>query len=416
MEDSYITRSQVFHFVDCFAKSFGIQDFIFNDSLENIGAAKDILQQYHLSAKQYTCFQLCTSDTKKELSAQQNIDLLEHFMNINTDTQVVVLCAPNEVDKLKYIVDYFESGHNGDNHNSNLSLISCTFAEAYALLKNAKGLFSLDTSIKHLAANIATPIVELAIGSSNPYETAAYSENNLVLQANLACHPCSHSSACSKQSHECALNLDIKSVAEISTAYFNQNKKEMQSIASRSASTMHSYMTQFDFYQNLSFIPLAAHLVDSFILKEIEKISIQYLLNDKQNKNFSITEQISFIYEQSRALAGDLKLRSFRAKLEEYLNDMMLLETSSLRLLDSIEESKSLALETSMHDWWSGLNLDTVSVKGIWSTRLSDIKIEQNSFKRFRRLHNLVKDVSQSLGFKKKAIRTLLSEMESVVL
>lgn len=93
-------------------------------------------------------------------------------------------------------------------------------------------LVTLDTAIKHLATWTGTPIVEIALGSSNPNETGAYQEGALILKPQVPCAPCRHSSSCSQSSFVCQEDLSVNSVfaaIQLQLQLLNENNKAIKS-------------------------------------------------------------------------------------------------------------------------------------------------------------------------------------------
>jgi hypothetical protein len=91
-------------------------------------------------------------------------------------------------------------------------IIVCDLVQAMEQLKSAALLVTGDTSIKHLAAQVGTPLVEIAIGSSDAIKTGAYSSGAYQIQAKVPCAPCVHSNGCTQNSHLCAESISVEEV------------------------------------------------------------------------------------------------------------------------------------------------------------------------------------------------------------
>ncbi|MBO9666596.1 MAG: glycosyltransferase family 9 protein [Bdellovibrio sp.] len=150
--------------------------------------------------------QCLTSDVKKNWGLMNYRDLKETIEATLVDYEVCVLGAPFERETLSQV--FGES-----------DLLICDLAEAKEHLQHAALLVTGDTSIKHLAAQLGTPIVELALGSSDWTKTSAFSQNAEVLTGNVPCAPCGHSQSCSKATHLCAEQI---SVDRVFTAVWDQ--------------------------------------------------------------------------------------------------------------------------------------------------------------------------------------------------
>ncbi len=151
--------------------------------------------------------QTLTSDQKKNWSQTDWVQMLVQLRMFRPKAEFVALGAPNEDDRIEALRK--AAGERGIKvHKAILSLEG-----AYSLLSSADLLITGDTSIKHLANAIDIPILELSIGSSDFRRTGAYRADSLILQANVKCAPCPHSSPCSQSSHSCALSISSELVS-----------------------------------------------------------------------------------------------------------------------------------------------------------------------------------------------------------
>lgn len=156
-------------------------------------------------------FQVSTSDLKK------NYDLLRWKKIIQTikfhlpDYQVKIFCTPKEAESFK-------------RHFSREDIMPSGFANVYNVLKETALLVSLDTSVKHLASIVRTPVLELSIGSSHPTKTAAYSEGNYILSALQTCRPCDHSTKCPYLRNLCQDSISEKTVSDFVINWANNLK------------------------------------------------------------------------------------------------------------------------------------------------------------------------------------------------
>lgn len=145
--------------------------------------------------------QCLTSDEKKNWGLEQFAQLKRVIEISLVDYEVCILGASFEQEKL---LQYFKAGE----------LLICDLSEAQKHLRNCSLLVTGDTSIKHMAAQLGTPIVEIAIGSSDASKTAAFSNQAVILKSDIPCAPCSHSQACPQKSHLCADNISVEKVFE----------------------------------------------------------------------------------------------------------------------------------------------------------------------------------------------------------
>jgi len=180
------TQKSLFHYVELLGKAFSIP-------VKSAPAAP-------VKAKsKLVLFQCLTSDSKKNWGLE-NFHQLKRTIEISlVDYEVMILGAPFEKETLLKVF-------------SEKDLLICDLVEARKHLQNAALLVTGDTSIKHLAAQTGTPIVEIAIGSSDILKTGAYSARTVALTSAVACAPCSHSQPCSQKTHICAEDISMERV------------------------------------------------------------------------------------------------------------------------------------------------------------------------------------------------------------
>ncbi|HEX7675401.1 MAG TPA: glycosyltransferase family 9 protein [Bdellovibrio sp.] len=179
------TQKSLFHYVELLGNSFDIP------LPQKIAAIRN--------KSKLVLFQCLTSDVKKNWGLSNFAQLKRTIERSLVDYKVAVLGASFEREQLEKV---FPAD----------SLLICDLVEAKEHLKNAALLVTGDTSIKHLAAQAAVPVVEIAIGSSDPQKTAAFAANNTVIKTTVPCSPCSHSQNCSQMSHLCADEISVDQV------------------------------------------------------------------------------------------------------------------------------------------------------------------------------------------------------------
>lgn len=181
-------EAEGFHYTEILAKAMGL-------SLPPPSASRRLP-----AGKRTLVLQPLTSDPKKNWGLQNHLALLTALQE-QGGYEVKVLGAPFEEAALRKV---FPSE----------SLFICDLENAAALLQEASLLISGDTSIKHLAAHYDVPVLELSLGSSQPLQVGAYSNNAVILQPRVPCGPCPHSSPCSQIRHTCGEGLSVPSVFE----------------------------------------------------------------------------------------------------------------------------------------------------------------------------------------------------------
>lgn len=180
-------QKSLFHYVELLGKAFDIP----------VGAP--LATATHKKKSKLVLLQCLTSDKKKNWGLEKFFQLKRTIEISLVDYEVLVLGASFERDSLLKVF-------------SEKDLLICDLMEARKHLQNAALLVTGDTSIKHMAAQSGTPIVEIAIGSSDPTKTSAFSNQSIVLKSEAPCAPCNHSQACSQSRHVCADDVTVDQV------------------------------------------------------------------------------------------------------------------------------------------------------------------------------------------------------------
>ncbi len=177
------------HFIDLFKRSLGL-------TLTPLPTSDSASNRSKLIV-----LQTLTSDVKKNWPLSHWKLLIEHMTSDFPGYQLVVLASPGEYNLLREQLGRLPFG---------CEIICTTMRETQDLLKKAQLLVTLDTAIKHLATWTQTPIIEVALGSSNPKETGAYQEGAWILKPSVPCNPCSHSQKCTQAHFICQNAITVQ--------------------------------------------------------------------------------------------------------------------------------------------------------------------------------------------------------------
>lgn len=209
--NNYFGRSEAagFHYTELLARAL------------EIPLEQGPIQWRRPSGKRTVLIQPLTSDPKKNWDLKKYRALADKLLQ-STSYQVRVLGAPFERDQLLA-------------HFSEENLLICDFQGAESALKESALLITGDTSIKHLAALQDVPILELALGSSQPLQVGAYSNNSVILQSRVSCGPCPHSEKCSQSSHRCGEQLAVEAVYDAARMLLNLDRPAWESLAQKNA-------------------------------------------------------------------------------------------------------------------------------------------------------------------------------------
>ncbi len=173
------------------------------------------------TSKKTILIQALTSDTKKNWGLSKFLSLV-NILEQETSFEIKVLGAPFERELLTEVF----ADHN---------LLICDFKEASVAMRNSALLITGDTSVKHLAALYDMPILELALGSSQPLQVGAYSNKSIILQSRVSCGPCPHSQKCTQPTHRCGETLPVVAVYEAARILLNLEFHDWGSFADRHA-------------------------------------------------------------------------------------------------------------------------------------------------------------------------------------
>lgn len=194
------TQKSQFHYLEILSHAFHI-------SLENQNKSSAPRKKSKL-----ILFQCLTSDEKKNWGLEKFYQLKNEIETGLVDYKIRILGAPFEREILS---EYFREE----------DLLISDLVAARQHLNDAALLVTGDTSIKHMAAELDIPIVEIAIGSSDSIKTGAFSANALILNSSVECAPCSHSGKCSQSTHRCAEEVSVEKVFQaVWTALSNEQR------------------------------------------------------------------------------------------------------------------------------------------------------------------------------------------------
>ena len=226
--------SEVFHFNDIFRFALGLENAVQTELVSNNSRQPALVETEagRLEAlsivgdsKTLVSVQMLTSDTKKDYPLIQYVRALSDFAKRHPDAQLAILAAPFEHERLEPVVSQLKRA----GHTAFLAVTS--FEGALSVVKRSRLLITLDTSIKHLAAAVGTPVLEICVGSADPYRTGADLQGAIVLQSKEACAPCSHSKACHREAHFCSSRISNSAVALVAGELYEKRTFQLAAIA-----------------------------------------------------------------------------------------------------------------------------------------------------------------------------------------
>lgn len=148
-------------------------------------------------------FQISTSDQKKNW--QMDSWKVVFAGLLSRGYEIEILAAANEIAALQTEFAEF----------TRITYNDTALGKLRSEFRNARLLVSLDTSVIHLAAQSRTPTLGIYLGGANPLKTAPRLSGAQILSANVPCHPCYHSEACTQTEHLCSIKLSPYDVLNV---------------------------------------------------------------------------------------------------------------------------------------------------------------------------------------------------------
>lgn len=218
--------SETFHFTDLFRFGVELNDSIPLGLLETEKGREEAAKCLALIGNEnLVIVQALTSDVKKNWGLGSWARALANFSQVHPEANFILLGAPSERTELAKLHHLLQE----KNCRSHIAILS--LEAAYSLLKIARLLITGDTSIKHLACQASTPVVELSIGSSDAYRTGAYADGSVIIQSRETCAPCVHSRPCHRDFHACAERIPAEAVALVASEIYENRTFQLKTIA-----------------------------------------------------------------------------------------------------------------------------------------------------------------------------------------
>lgn len=364
--------------------------------------------------------QISTSDRKKEWGDQRFRTLASHLLNRHGNATLLVLGASNEAARIQ---DFCRSVE-GDQER--LIPAICSLEAVVSLLENADLLITGDTSIKHIASASTARVIELAVGSSDPFRTGPWKSGDVVLASREACRPCGHSEGCHREAHFCATAIDVEEVAAIADSYL----LEPETVAKARASAIE----KFDVYvvdrsegivqlNRLNGISVKHGASDRELAVSVERTARRLVLESKDGRldRMTMGSEIRFAYYGIKEKFPHSSVMDFRHSLNSA--DVTLRHSEGMvrslrlqldRVKESIQDPKRLhELVSSIAVMRSRLGANPWTAF-IVEPLLSVLEDDRSApFTRYRRLADTVGDLELRIEMALKLIRGLEIEIEN---
>ncbi|MFK8138281.1 MAG: glycosyltransferase family 9 protein [Bdellovibrionales bacterium] len=355
--------SSSFHLIDIFAKSIGLDDY--NTEISTV------------ESENFVCAQINTAEEKKTFSNEQWRSIFSMYSLMANNTEVKVLCAPNELVSTDLIVEPLRK------RGVNISVVACSLLEARDLISRSKLFLTVDTSIKYLAIGTNTPVVEVSLGSSNFRWTGAYGPRNLVLQPLTICGPCSHSLACTQKSFICQEEIPSEVVA---ASMHHMEIRDFNSVLhlAEEYESIHFAKTEVREDGIWTSIRLGRNYIQESLADLIEQSAWNIVLNSDLDDEWQAFDEeclgLRELFRKNIDILG-LDVKACLEKLESYLlgGEIEAQEFSNKISRSKIVQQDSNEILGSIDSWVSGLpeDLQVESYAGRFQSLLNKNKGEE---------------------------------------
>ncbi len=426
-------ETQCFHHSDIFFAAVGglkvqrenaysdsrVLDGVLCETARGRAEADSILMQKG-DAKRVVLFQITTSDRKKEWGDSRYGALAAYLLRRHSDAVIFVLGAPSEEPRIH------EFCHSIEGDRDRVIPAICSLEAVVSLLEDSDLLITGDTSIKHIASASPVRVIELAVGSSDPFRTGPWKSGDLVLAGREACRPCGHSESCHREAHFCASSVNAEEVAAIAESYL----VEADSVARVRA----SQATQFDVYvvdrsegvvqlNCLNGPSIKQGASDRDLAMSVERSTRRLVLEAKDGRldRMTLGSEIRFAYLGIKSKFSQTMVLDFRhalgaadSNLRHAEGMVRSLKLQLERVKESIQDPKRLhELVSSIAVMRSRLGVNPWT-SFIVEPLLSVLEDDRSApFTRYRRLADTVNDLEMRIEMALKLIRGLEIEIEN---
>ncbi len=240
--------------------------------------------------------QALSSDPKKDWGVERWKTFVTEFAQFHKEATFMFLAAPNEADQLRAIVSEINAS------GISAEIAVCSLEGALSLLQEGRLLMTADTAIKHIASATQIPMVELCLGSSDPYRTGAYRDNVYIVRSKESCSPCVHSKGCHREKQFCAINTGTQALVSIASCVYSGNTHLVKVVADEFSDEIEVLRTELKQSGFWTASPVTENLSESAISRWVERCALKLYLNSPVNQTDRSDEFLNEIENLSRAL------------------------------------------------------------------------------------------------------------------
>jgi len=209
-----------------------------------------------------------------------------------------------------------------------------------------------DTGPMHIAACVKVPIINLSLGPVSMWETGAYSEKVIALQADIDCHPCSFSYICPHWN--CHYMIIPAAVIGLIEKKFNPNTKDLY------FKNVLYWKSIVDLFGYIHWVPLTKRQIrEKELLFELKRCIWAITLNNTfHNQEIIVKEYMQFInnhydrgdYNYEQIKQASQILLAYCQQIIMYLREIVILSRNIKNNLDKIKSiwSNVISLKNTM--------------------------------------------------------------------
>ncbi|MEE6251545.1 MAG: glycosyltransferase family 9 protein [Bdellovibrionota bacterium] len=319
-----------FHLIDIYRSALGLYSI---ESLEDLELNESI--RASIPQEEYICIQMTSNEEKKTFSSEKWKEVIQYYRQLDSKRKILCLCAPSEEERLQKEF--------GELQKLKVEIKPCDLPTAQALIHQAKLLVTPDTAIKYLAIGSRTPVLELSLGSSQYNQTGSYTEDSLILQANLECSPCSHRLKCPNASYICQDMMGADLIGYTMFHHMERNWMAIDILASEFFEEVNFYRAEF--LQNRFWF--ASRLGEGALAENLKSMfhqaSWQVVLQERNVEDwqrFDLEAQVIRRYLIEKAYTSPENLRPVLEKFEAILLGMELESEELIRSLSPSDKAR----------------------------------------------------------------------------
>ncbi len=406
---------ECFHYADIYYKGSLLEGrtekFLLS---ENEEAQKNVLSRFS-GIQDLILVQAFTSDVKKNFGVENWLQFARSLHSVYSHGTLVFVGAPNEEPEIEKIVHTLIA--------EGISAVKyiCSIPELYSLLKISRVLVSGDTLTKHMAVAAEVPVIELALGSSKPSQTAAFDQSSIIVQPNVLCSPCGHSEQCFRTFHACAGSIDPYAVALLTVYRMLEDWENIFQLASETQDKMKISTSNLLDGPVWYKVPVQDVFSEKSVAFWISKVSWSLFLNSRDTAGFfeigtetyKLHRVLSYRYSDIDSTDWKYMYEQLR-RIYESCEEQISLCLSELRSIAHKYEEENIANEMSIKLMKIRREFQGFPFMETYLHSLDDI-LEDNissSFVRFRRIIEVLKVLRERLIIESKVTKSLVSRVE----